>query len=81
VIPTADTVGYEQLNYLIVNRVNGREIRNLDDLAQAIRAPQNGFQKVEFNEDPRAIYLDAGQAESTAKQLQALYALPALQRL
>jgi S1-C subfamily serine protease len=81
VIPTADTVGYEQLNYLIVNRVNGREIRNLDDLAQAIRAPQNGFQKIEFNEDPRAIYLDAGQAESTAKQLQALYALPALQRL
>jgi hypothetical protein len=81
VIPTPDTVGYEQLNYLIVNRVNGREIRNLDDLAQAVRTPQNGFQKVEFNEDPRVIYLDAGQAESTAKQLQALYALPALQRL
>jgi hypothetical protein len=81
VIPTPDTVGYEQLNYLIVKRVNGREIRNLDDLAQAVRTPQNGFQKVEFNEDPRVIYLDAGQAESTAKQLQALYALPALQRL
>jgi hypothetical protein len=53
----------------------------LDDLAQAVRTPQGGFQKIEFNEDPRVIYLDAGQAESTAKQLQALYALPALQRL
>jgi S1-C subfamily serine protease len=81
VIPTQDTVGYEQLNYLILKRVNDREIRNLDDLAEAIRSPQNGFQKIEFNEDPRVIYLDAGQTENTAKQLQALYALPALQRL
>jgi S1-C subfamily serine protease len=81
VIPTQDTVGYEQLNYLILKRVNDREIRNLDDLAEAIRSPRNGFQKIEFNEDPRVIYLDAGQTENTAKQLQALYALPALQRL
>jgi S1-C subfamily serine protease len=81
VIPTADTVGYEQLNYLVVKRVNDREICSLDDLSQAVRSPQNGFQKIEFNDDPRVIYLDAGQAETTAKQLQALYALPALQRL
>jgi S1-C subfamily serine protease len=81
VIPTQDTVGYEQLNYLILKRVNGREIRSLDDLAQAVRTPENGFQKIEFSEDPRVIYLDAGQTENTAKQLQALYALPALQRL
>src|SRR5260370_9549685 len=52
VIPTPDTVGYEQLNYLIVNRVNGREIRNLDDLSQAVRSPQYRFHKLECTETP-----------------------------
>jgi S1-C subfamily serine protease len=81
VMPTRDTVGYEQLNYLVVTRLNGVEIKNLDDFAKAAQSPINGFHKLEFDEDPHVIYLDAAQAQQDAPALQKLYALPALQRL
>ena len=81
VMPTRDTVGYEQLNYLVVSRLNGVEIKNLDDFAKAAQSPINGFHKLEFDEDPHEIYLDAKQAQQDAPELQKLYSLPALQRL
>jgi S1-C subfamily serine protease len=81
VMPTRDTVGYEQLNYLVVTRLNGVEIKNLDDFAKAAQSPTNGFHKLEFDEDPHEIYLDASQAQQDAPELQKLYSLPALQRL
>lgn len=81
VMPTRDTVGYEQLNYLVVTRLNGVEIKNLDDFAKAAQSPINGFHKLEFDEDPHMIYLDAAQAQQDAPALQKLYSLPALQRL
>lgn len=81
VMPTRDTVGYEQLNYLVVTRLNGVEIKNLDDFAKAAQSPINGFHKLEFDEDPHEIYLDASQAQQDAPELQKLYSLPALQRL
>ena len=41
----------------------------------------NGYHKIEFEEDPHEIYLDAKQVEEDAAQLQKTYSLPALQRL
>jgi hypothetical protein len=81
ILPTQDTVGYEQLNNLVVTKLNGREILSLDDFAAAVKNPTDGYHKIELEEDPHEIYLDAKQVEEDAGQLQKTYSLPALQRL
>lgn len=81
VLPSPDSVGYERLENLIVKKVNGREIKSLADLAEAARHPVDGFQKIEFEEDPGRIFLDAESIEKNRQRLQSEYALPALERL
>jgi S1-C subfamily serine protease len=81
ILPTQETVGYEQLNNLVVTKLNGRQILNLDDFAEAAKNPIGGFHKIEFEEDPHEIYLDAKQVEANSAKLQSVYSLPALQHL
>jgi hypothetical protein len=81
ILPTSDTVGYEQLNHLVVKTVNSKEITSLDDLVEALKSPLDGFDKLEFEEDPHEIYLNPRHAAESAAQLQKTYSLPALQRL
>ncbi len=81
VMPTPATVGYEELNHLVVKRINGLELQTLDDVATALAKPADGFHKIEFNEDPKVIYLDAEQAEKTGQLVQRQYGLPTLKRL
>lgn len=81
ILPTQDTIGYENLDNLVVSKVNGREIRSLDDLAEAAKTPVNGFQKIELEEDPGVLFLDAAAIEANRDKLIKKYSLPALQRL
>jgi hypothetical protein len=81
VIPTPDTIGYEGLKNLIVTNMNGRPIKSLKDIIEAAKAPINGFDKIEFEEDPKCIYLDAVSIESHREALTKEYELPALERL
>ena len=81
ILPSQDTIGYEGLDNLVVSKVNGREIRNLNDLAEAAKHPVNGFQKIELEADPGVLFLDAAAIEANREKLIKKYALPALQRL
>jgi membrane-associated protease RseP (regulator of RpoE activity) len=81
VFPTASTVGYENLEHLVVNKVNGLPIKSLDDLAKAAASPKEGFLKIEFDEDPTFIYLDASDIEKSKSQLIQDYGIPALENL
>jgi S1-C subfamily serine protease len=81
ILPSRYTVGYEQISNLVVRKLNGREILNLDQFAEAAAQPMGGYHKIEFEDDPHQIYLDASQVEQDAVQLQKIYSLPALQRL
>jgi S1-C subfamily serine protease len=81
ILPTEDTVGYEQLSNVAVTKLNGREILSLDDFAEAARNPLAGYHKIEFEEDPHEIYLDAKQVEEDSAQLQKTYSIPALRHL
>ncbi len=81
ILPSPDTIGYEGLDNLVVSKVNGREIRNLNDLAEAAGHPVDGFQKIELEEDPGVLFLDAASIEANRDQLIRKYALPTLQRL
>ena len=81
ILPSPDTIGYENLDNLVVSKVNGQEIRSLDDLAEAAKHPVDGFQKIELEEDPGVLFLDADAIEKNRDKLIKKYALPALQRL
>lgn len=78
VLPSSDTIGYEQLRYLLLTKINDREIHGLDDVAAAVKHPIDGFHKIEFSDDPKVIYLDAKEIEANAPTLQKNYGLPGL---
>ena len=82
VLPANSTIGYDDLAYLTVKKVNGKDIKSLDDLAEAVKKPiEEGFIKIETEEDPKQIELDASQVASEAPTLQENYGISSLQRL
>ncbi len=81
VLPTSATVGYEDLSSLLVKRINGVDLQTLDDVPKALEKPENGFHKIEFEEDPKTIYLDAAETQKTERMVQMQYRLPALKFL
>jgi len=81
VLPANSTIGYDEISYLTVTKINGKEVKSLADLAQAVKQPLEGFIKIETEEDPKQIELDAAQVEAEADALQQNYGLPSLQRL
>ena len=81
VLPANNTIGYEDFAYLTVTKVNGKEINSLSDLAEAVQHPINGFIKIETEEDPKQIELEAAQVAAEAPALQESYGIPSLQRL
>ena len=81
VLPTSATVGYEELNHLLVTKINGIAIQSLDDVPKALEKPVDGFHKIEFEEDPKTIYLDAAEIQKTERQVQMQYRLPSLKFL
>lgn len=81
VLPANSTIGYDDLAYLVVTKVNGQEVKSLGELAEAVKHPLDGFIKIETQEDPKQIELDAAQVEAEAPALQENYNLPYLQRL
>lgn len=81
VLPANSTIGYDELSYLTVKKVNDKEIKSLDDLAEAVKQPINGFIKIETEEDPKQIELDAAQVATEAPDLQENYGISSLRRL
>ncbi len=69
VVPTPATLGYERLNSLIVTKVNNREINDIKDLDEAIKHPIDGIHRVEFDEFPKLIFLDAATTSAIDAQI------------
>jgi hypothetical protein len=81
VLPSPATVGYEELHHLIVTRINGEALQSLADVPAALGKCANGLHKIEFADDPTAIYLDAAAITSGAEGLMKNYRIPMLERL
>jgi hypothetical protein len=81
VLPANATIGYDELAYLTVTKVNGIEVKSLTDLAEAVKEKMDGFVKIETEEDPKQLELDVGQVANEAEALQQNYGLPSLERL
>jgi hypothetical protein len=81
VLPSDLTIGYEELNQLVVTKINGVTIESLADVPRALEQASNGLHKIEFDSEPRFIYLDAAAVAAAQDEFQRKYRLPAMQRL
>jgi S1-C subfamily serine protease len=82
VLPANNTIGYDDLSYLTVTKVNGKEVKSLAELADAIKQPlEGGFIKIETEEDPKQLELEAAKVSEEADDLQQNYGISSLQRL
>lgn len=81
ILSAPSTIGYDQLGYLIVEKVNNLVIKSIEDLAKAFENPIDGFHKLEVSEDPRVLYLDASTVEADTTALAKQYGLPITSRL
>jgi hypothetical protein len=80
-LPVASNVGYEELKYLVVTKVNGVPINSLDDLPAALAKPTDGYSKIEFEDFPKEIFIDAAHLAEDNKNVKESYSLPALEQL
>ena len=82
VLPAASNVGYEDLSYLIVKGINGQPLVSLDDVPRLLAGvPAGGFHRIEFEDFPHEIYLDAAHLTEEGEKIGQAYGLPALSRL
>jgi hypothetical protein len=81
VLPSPATIGYEDLHQLIVTKINGHTLQSLGDVPAALAECTNGLHKIEFTDDPTAIYLDAAAISAGEPGLMQNYRIPTLQRL
>jgi S1-C subfamily serine protease len=80
-LPSALTVGYEELRQMVVKRINGVELNKLGDVPVALANPVQGLHKIEFEGDPACIYLDAAALADADAMLMQNYRIPVLKRL
>lgn len=81
ILPGDETLGYNGLENLVVTKLNNKDIRSLEDLLAAAESPIDGFHKIEFEEDPGTIYLDAESIKASATQLAEDYGIPEMTNL
>ncbi len=83
VLPAAYNLGYHDLNNLVVESVNSRRVRSIDELLEAFKHPLGGFQTIllQPNRARREIVLDAATFAQQTQGINAAYNLPQALRL
>ena len=69
VIPTPATLGYERLRSMIVRKVNGHEIKDMQDLADALNSNSGKMHAIEFLDEHLVIYIDENVTNTVDAQL------------
>ena len=80
VLPDTVNLGYQELRDLIVARVNGRSVPNLQALREAFAAVKGGFHVVEFlsGQPAQRIVIDATEADAASERLRRAYGVEQL---
>jgi hypothetical protein len=80
VLPDSANLGYQELRDLIVSRVNGRQIQNLEDVRQAFQQTTAGFHVIEFlaGQETARIVVDAAEAAAAGERLRRAYGVERL---
>jgi PDZ domain len=81
VLPSPITLGYQQLSGLVLEKMNGREIKNLAELASAVDKISSGDIVFEFRDEPGKLILQADGLPAISEKIGKDYRLPSLRRL
>ena len=82
VLPTPSAQGYDKLGGQVVNKVNGKAINDLNDLAEAFKSAKDTWHVIELDEFPHILYLDSFSAErDNMRLLDGAYRIGSLKRL
>ena len=81
VLPSALTIGYEDLAQLIVTKINDVTLQSLADIPNALTKSVDGLHKIEFDSDPGVIYLNAAETAASEESFSKKYRIQPLQRL
>ena len=81
VLPSPCTVGYEEVNGIVVTEVNGVKLKSLADMDAAVAHPIDGFHRIEFADQPKELVLDAKQTAELEPLIIKNYHLPAIKRV
>lgn len=81
VLPTDETIGYEEVRHARVLTVNGVAPKSLREAALALEKPQGGFHRIEIEGEPGLLVLDARRLEAVDKAVARAYGIPSLRRL
>lgn len=81
-LPSQSTLGYEGVRGAFIEKVNGQVINEINDLAAALQHPVDGIHKIEIDEVPYTLYVDAAlAADDNQNLLPQRYRITQLQRL
>ena len=69
VIATPATLGYERINNLVVSKVNGKPITDMNSLIAAFNEAADGLHSIEFDDEEFPIYLDELISNAVDEQL------------
>ena len=81
VLPTAINLGYQQYSGLVLEKLNGREIRNLAELAAVLDETREGNLVFEFTDDPGKLVLDATEVKQRQEEIGKAYGISELRKL
>jgi len=81
ILPSDASLGYEDVGMVVVESINDRPIRSLQDVTEAAKHPINGFHYIRIDADPRLLILDAKEVDTGAEELKRNYNLPALEQM
>ncbi len=82
VLPTPSAQGYDKLGGQVVNKVNGKAIKDLNDLEDAFKSTKDSIHVIELNDFPHILYLDSFSAERDNRNLlEGAYRIGSLKRL
>jgi phage protein U len=81
VLPGEVAVGYEELGQLTVSSINGVRLKHLGEIEKAVANPIGGMHRIEFEEEPRLIFLEASRVSASEEALKRAYGIRELKRL
>jgi hypothetical protein len=77
VLPDPVNLGYQDSRFMMLNSVNGKRVKSIADIPDAMKQPIGGFHVLEFGpaESVRRMVLDAAQAEEATQRVLARYGI------
>ena len=81
VLPAAINLGYQQYSGLVLEKLNGKEIHSLADLAAALDEAKEGDLVFEFTDDPGKLVLDAAEVRAKQEEIGKAYGITELRKL